>query len=170
MLLYVHRNRRFIRDGSPGCPPQHSHSSWAHTHTHTHMHAHTQSVLHTSGLMNNSLVNPLCQVFLFLPCLKPARIYESTENWPSRPHAQVLQLVQFHWKRTIMFKYVSQTCSQRKLAQQTKQALPWILRNEQHTLFFLKQMQVLTMFFLGCNKWTEFGVGVGTPYSGIQWQ
>ena len=27
-LLYVHRNRRFIRDGSPGRPPRLSHSSW----------------------------------------------------------------------------------------------------------------------------------------------
>ena len=27
-LLYVHRNRRFIGDGSPGRPPQLSHSSW----------------------------------------------------------------------------------------------------------------------------------------------
>ena len=26
MLLYVHRNRRFIRDGSPGRPPRLSHS------------------------------------------------------------------------------------------------------------------------------------------------
>ena len=29
VLLYVHRNRRFITDGSPGRPPRHSHSSWA---------------------------------------------------------------------------------------------------------------------------------------------
>ena len=29
MLLYVHRNRRFIRDGSPGRPPRLSYSSWA---------------------------------------------------------------------------------------------------------------------------------------------
>ena len=29
VLLYVHRNRRFIRDGSPGCPPRLPHSSWA---------------------------------------------------------------------------------------------------------------------------------------------
>ena len=29
VLLYVHRNRRFIRDGSPGRPPRLSHSSWA---------------------------------------------------------------------------------------------------------------------------------------------
>ena len=29
MLLYVHRNRRFIKDGSPGRPPRLSHSSWA---------------------------------------------------------------------------------------------------------------------------------------------
>ena len=29
VLLYVHRNRRLIRDRSPGCPPQLSHSSWA---------------------------------------------------------------------------------------------------------------------------------------------
>ena len=29
VLLYVHRNRRLIRDGSPGCPPRLSHSSWA---------------------------------------------------------------------------------------------------------------------------------------------
>ena len=29
MLLDVHRNRRFIRDGSPGRPPRLSHSSWA---------------------------------------------------------------------------------------------------------------------------------------------
>ena len=27
VLLYVHRNRRFIMDGSPGCPPRLSHSS-----------------------------------------------------------------------------------------------------------------------------------------------
>ena len=27
VLLYVHRNRRFIRDGSPGRPPRLSHSS-----------------------------------------------------------------------------------------------------------------------------------------------
>ena len=27
VLLYVHRNRRLIRDGSPGRPPRHSHSS-----------------------------------------------------------------------------------------------------------------------------------------------
>ena len=27
LLLYVHRNRRFIRDGSPGRPPPLSHSS-----------------------------------------------------------------------------------------------------------------------------------------------
>ena len=27
VLLYVHRNRRFIRDGSPGRPPRHSHNS-----------------------------------------------------------------------------------------------------------------------------------------------
>ena len=27
--LYVHRNRRLIRDGSPGRPPRLSHSSWA---------------------------------------------------------------------------------------------------------------------------------------------
>ena len=27
VLLYVHRNRRFIRDGSPGQPPRLSHSS-----------------------------------------------------------------------------------------------------------------------------------------------
>ena len=29
VLLYVHRNHRFIRDGSPGHPPQFLHSSWA---------------------------------------------------------------------------------------------------------------------------------------------
>ena len=29
MLLYVHRNRRLIRYGSPGQPPRLSHSSWA---------------------------------------------------------------------------------------------------------------------------------------------
>ena len=29
VLLYVHRNRRFIRVGSPGRPPRLSHSSWA---------------------------------------------------------------------------------------------------------------------------------------------
>ena len=29
VLLYVHRNRRFIRDRSPGRPPRLSHSSWA---------------------------------------------------------------------------------------------------------------------------------------------
>ena len=29
VLLYVHRNCRFIRDGSPGCPPRLSHSSCA---------------------------------------------------------------------------------------------------------------------------------------------
>ena len=29
VLLYAHRNRRFIRDGSPGRPPRLSHSSWA---------------------------------------------------------------------------------------------------------------------------------------------
>ena len=29
VLLYVHRNRRFITDGSPGRPPRLSHSSWA---------------------------------------------------------------------------------------------------------------------------------------------
>ena len=28
-LLYVHGNRRLIRDGSPGRPPRPSHSSWA---------------------------------------------------------------------------------------------------------------------------------------------
>ena len=27
VLLYVHRNRRLIRDGSPGRPPRLSHSS-----------------------------------------------------------------------------------------------------------------------------------------------
>ena len=27
VLLYVHRNRKFIRDGSPGRPPPLSHSS-----------------------------------------------------------------------------------------------------------------------------------------------
>ena len=31
VLLYVRRNRRLIRDGSPGRPPQLSHSSWART-------------------------------------------------------------------------------------------------------------------------------------------
>ena len=29
VLLYVHRNHRFIRDRSPGHPPRLSHSSWA---------------------------------------------------------------------------------------------------------------------------------------------
>ena len=29
VLLYVHRNRRLIRDGSPGWPPPLSHSSWS---------------------------------------------------------------------------------------------------------------------------------------------
>ena len=29
VVFYVHRNRRFIRDGSPGRPPRLSHSSWA---------------------------------------------------------------------------------------------------------------------------------------------
>ena len=29
VALYVHRNRRLIRDGSPGQPPRLSHSSWA---------------------------------------------------------------------------------------------------------------------------------------------
>ena len=29
VLLYVHRNCRLIRDGSPGRPPRLSHSSWA---------------------------------------------------------------------------------------------------------------------------------------------
>ena len=29
VLLYVHRNHRFIRDGSPGRPPRLSHSFWA---------------------------------------------------------------------------------------------------------------------------------------------
>ena len=29
VLLYVHRNRRLIRDGSPGRPPRLSHSFWA---------------------------------------------------------------------------------------------------------------------------------------------
>ena len=33
MLLYVHRNRRFIRDGSPGRPPRLSHNSWTSTET-----------------------------------------------------------------------------------------------------------------------------------------
>ena len=28
-LLYVHRNRRLMRDGNPGGPPRLSHSSWA---------------------------------------------------------------------------------------------------------------------------------------------
>ena len=28
VLLYVHRSRRFIRDGSPGRPPRLSHGSW----------------------------------------------------------------------------------------------------------------------------------------------
>ena len=28
VVLYVHRNRRLIRDGSPGRPPRFSHSSW----------------------------------------------------------------------------------------------------------------------------------------------
>ena len=28
VLLYVHKNHKFIRDGSPGPPPQLSHSSW----------------------------------------------------------------------------------------------------------------------------------------------
>ena len=28
VLLYVHRNRRLIRDGSPGRPPRLPHSSW----------------------------------------------------------------------------------------------------------------------------------------------
>ena len=28
VLLYIHWNRRFIRDGSPGRPPRLSHSSW----------------------------------------------------------------------------------------------------------------------------------------------
>ena len=28
-LLYVHKNRRLVRDGSPGRPPRLSHSSWA---------------------------------------------------------------------------------------------------------------------------------------------
>ena len=28
VLLYVHRNRRLTRDGSPGRPPRHSDSSW----------------------------------------------------------------------------------------------------------------------------------------------
>ena len=31
VLLYVHRNRRFIRGGSPGRPPRLSHSFWAPT-------------------------------------------------------------------------------------------------------------------------------------------
>ena len=29
VLLYVHRSRRFIRDGGPGRPPRLSHTSWA---------------------------------------------------------------------------------------------------------------------------------------------
>ena len=29
VLLYVHRNHRLIRDGSPGRPPRLSHTSWA---------------------------------------------------------------------------------------------------------------------------------------------
>ena len=29
VLLYVHRNRRLVRDGSPRQPPQLSHSTWA---------------------------------------------------------------------------------------------------------------------------------------------
>ena len=29
VLLYIHRNQRLIRDGSPGRPPRLSHSSWA---------------------------------------------------------------------------------------------------------------------------------------------
>ena len=33
VLLYVHRNRRLIRDGSPGWPPRLSHSSCALTYT-----------------------------------------------------------------------------------------------------------------------------------------
>ena len=28
VLIYIHRNRRLIRDGNPGRPPQLSHSSW----------------------------------------------------------------------------------------------------------------------------------------------
>ena len=34
VLLYVHRNRRLIWDGSPGRPPQLSHSSWAASYYH----------------------------------------------------------------------------------------------------------------------------------------
>ena len=35
MLLYVHKNYRFIWDGSPGRPPRLSHSSWALTICHS---------------------------------------------------------------------------------------------------------------------------------------
>ena len=53
VLLYVHRNRRFIRDGSPGRPPRLSHSYWALGH----------------------MVGPLPQ-----PCRTPACLFRSKLN------------------------------------------------------------------------------------------
>ena len=44
VLLYVHRNRRLIRDGSPGRPPRPSHSSRALA-THSHRNIFTHSTL-----------------------------------------------------------------------------------------------------------------------------
>ena len=55
VLLYVHRNRRLIRDGSPGRLPRLSHSSWALlvcltvTHTYTYSVIHSKS--HTTGVV-----------------------------------------------------------------------------------------------------------------------
>ena len=44
VLLYVHINRRFIRDGGPGRPPRLSHSSWA-----------LNSVMVTQSLMSSDV-------------------------------------------------------------------------------------------------------------------
>ena len=66
MLLYVHRNRRFIRDGSPGRPPRLSHSSWALIRLWISDSSFTQRVLniHLSGYSVLYLLHGWCHVKL----------------------------------------------------------------------------------------------------------
>ena len=62
VLLYVHRNRRPIRDGSPGRPPRLWHSSWGLTG------GGERGRLHTYRYTVTTRMTPACIIWCFINC------------------------------------------------------------------------------------------------------
>ena len=107
VLLYVHRNRRLIRDGSPGRPPRLSHSFWTLKRTRPWLHLHVrrgafqfitsyicgpQRTLHdnTTSKINNlryfqvecpTAVNVGLHVCVWLFCMCHRKEWDSCNGW-----------------------------------------------------------------------------------------